>query len=134
MLSRSASPFSIDTPLSTAEVVERIDTAAGDIATQALVIAGQIARIARLTKASASHARVEEWDISLVLLNAAREQLDNVGLSEERHSSTHRWLERAIDAVQTSIATSQAGVHAPVEHALGSLIATIGHSTTSHAR
>lgn len=70
MLSRSASPFSIDTPMSTAEVVERIDTAAGDIATQALVIAGQIARIARLTKASASHARVEEWDISLVLLNA----------------------------------------------------------------
>jgi len=120
--------------MSTAEVVERIDTAAGDIATQALVIAGQIARIARLTKASASHARVGEWDISLVLLNAAREQLDNVGLSEDKHSSTHRWLERAIDAVQTSIASSQAGVHAPVEHALGSLIATIGHSPTSHSR
>ncbi|MBU6287467.1 MAG: hypothetical protein ACKO2D_04710 [Chloroflexota bacterium] len=131
MITRQGSPFGFDAPLSTDEVVERIDTAAGDIATRALVVASQIARIARLTKASSNHARDGEWDICMVLLTAARDQLDAIGLDGEEHGLSHRWLERAIEGVQTAMASSQSRAPAPAADPLGSLMASVGGSAAA---
>lgn len=123
MITRQGSPFGFDAPLSIDEVAERIDTAAGDIATRALVIAGQIARVARLTKAAAGHARSSEWDIAMILLTAAREQYDALGLGAEQHGVSVRWLERAIDGVTAAMTQSQGGVaQLDTRDALGSIM------------
>ena len=131
MITRQGSPFGFDAPLSTDEVVERIDTAAGDIATRALVVASQIARIARLTKASSNHARDGEWDICMVLLTAARDQLDSIGLDGEQHGISQRWLERAIEGVQTAMASSQSKSPTTTSDPLSSLMATMGSSAAA---
>ena len=131
MITRQGSPFGFDAALSTDEVVERIDTAAGDIATRALVVASQIARIARLTKASSNHARDGEWDICMVLLTAARDQLDSIGLDGEQHGISRRWLERAIEGVQTAMASSQSKSPTTTSDPLSSLMATMGSSAAA---
>ena len=131
MIKRQGSHFGFDAPLSTDEVVERIDTAAGDIATRALVVASQIARIARLTKASSNHARDGEWDICMVLLTAARDQLDSIGLDGEQHEISRRWLERAIEGVQTSMASSQSKSPTATIDPLNSLMASMGSSAAA---
>ena len=110
---------------------ERIETAAGDIATRALVVASQIARIARLTKASSNHARDGEWDICMVLLTAARDQLDAIGLDGEQHGISRRWLERAIEGVQTAMASSQSKAPTTSSDPLSSLMATMGSSAAA---
>ena len=131
MITRHGSPFGFEAPLTIDEVVERIDTAAGDIATRAPVIASQIARIARLTKASSNHARDGEWDICMVLLGAAREQLDSIGLEGEQHGMSRRWLERAIEGVQTAMSSANGTGPAPASDPIGSLLASMGHTAAA---
>jgi hypothetical protein len=67
----------------------------------------------------------------MVLLTAARDQLDAIGLDGEEHGLSHRWLERAIEGVQTAMVSSQSRAPAPAADPLGSLMASVGGSAAA---